>query len=269
MPETPAVLEDFERDHFEVLGVRRDVWRRGSGPAVIVIAEIPGITPLVLSFARKVNDVGMSVALPHLFGSDGRAPEGSYLLGSFVRACVSREFTILATGKSSPVVEWLRALARAEHERAGGPGVGVVGMCFTGGFALAMMAGAPVVAPVLSQPSLPFCIGTRRAADLGCSAAELAQIREKVAHGAQVLGLRFTGDPVVKATRFESLRRELGDGFIGVEIDSSPGNAFGHRKGAHSVLTEDLVDREGAPTMAALNQVLQFLASKLEVVCPS
>jgi dienelactone hydrolase len=266
MTTTPGVLEGFDRDNFEALGIRRDVWRHGTGPAAIVIAEIPGITPLVISFARKVADAGMSVAIPHLFGEDGRAPQGSYLLRSFASACVSREFTILATGKSSPVVEWLRALARAEHERAGGPGVGVVGMCFTGGFALAMMADAPVVAPVLSQPSLPFSIGARRAADLGCSVAELAAVRAKVADGAQVLGLRFTGDPAVKAARFESLRRELGDGFIGVEIDSSPGNPYGHRKGAHSVLTEDLSEREGSPTMAALHQVLDFLASKLGAV---
>lgn len=265
MTSTPSALEGFERDGFEALGVRKDVWRLGVGPAVIVIAEIPGITPRVLAFARRVAGAGMSVALPHLFGDDGRAPQQSYVLRSLARACVAREFTVLATGKSSPVVEWLRALARAEHERAGGPGVGVVGMCFTGGFALAMMAGAPVVAPVLSQPSLPFSIGARRAADLGCSVTELAAIRAKVADGAQVLGLRFTGDPAVKAARFESLRRELGDAFLGVEIDSSPGNPYGHRKGAHSVLTEDLVDREGSPTMAALQQVLEFCASRLEV----
>ena len=266
MPAIPNALKGFERDGFEALGVRRDVWRLGTGPAVIVIAEIPGITPLVVSFARRVADAGMSVAIPHLFGEDGCEPQGSYLLRSFTRACISREFTILATGRSSPVVEWLRALARAEHERAGGPGVGVVGMCFTGGFALAMMADAPVVAPVLSQPSLPFSIGARRAADVGCSVSELAAVRAKVADGAQVLGLRFTGDPAVKASRFEPLRRELGDGFIGVEIDSSPGNPFGHRKGAHSVLTEDLSDREGSPTMAALHQVLDFCATKLGVV---
>jgi dienelactone hydrolase len=266
MATTPSVLEGFVRDGFDANAVRRDVWRLGEGPAVIVIAEIPGITPLVISFARRIADAGMSVAIPHLFGEDGREPQQSYVLRTIFRACISREFTVLATGRSSPVVDWLRALARAEHARAGGPGVGVVGMCFTGGFALAMMAGAPVVAPVLSQPSLPFSIGARRAADLGCSSAELAEVRAKVADGTQVLGLRFSGDPAVKAARFESLRRELGDGFLAVEIDSSPGNPFGHRKGAHSVLTEDLSDREGSPTMAALNQVLEFCASKLEVV---
>jgi dienelactone hydrolase len=264
--ETDAdALDDFTKSPFESGGVTKDVWRTGDGPCVLVLAELPGITPRVAGFARRVAARGCSVAMPHLFGDDGRAPDGSYLLGSFSRACISREFTVLATGRSSPVVAWLRALARHEHERAGGPGVGVVGMCFTGGFALAMLADAPVVAPVLSQPSLPFSIGKRRAADLGCSAAELAAVKSKVAAGTEVLGLRFTGDPAVRPARFASLRRELGDGFLAVELDSSPGNPYGHRKGAHSVLTEDLVEREGSPTAAALAQVLDFLASKLGV----
>jgi dienelactone hydrolase len=259
------VLQGFERVPFEALGSTRDVWWAGTGPAVVVISEIPGITPKVAEFARRVTARGMTVAMPHLFGDDGREPTGGYLFKSISKACVSREFTVLATGRSSPVVEWLRALARHAHERSGGPGVGVVGMCFTGGFALAMMADAPVVAPVLSQPSLPFSIGTRRAADVGCSAAELAAVRAKVERGAKVLGLRFTGDPAVKAARFETLRRELGAGFLAVELDSSPGNPYGHRKGAHSVLTEDLIEREGSPTMAALGQVLDFLSSGLGV----
>jgi len=263
---TPGdALAGFEHDTFSALGTQRDVWRAGEGPCVIVISEVPGITPAVTGFARRVVAAGMSVTLPSLFGDDGREPRAGYLVSSMARTCVSREFTILATGRSSPVVRWLRELARAENQRCGGPGVGVVGMCLTGGFALGMMADAPVIAPVLSQPSLPIAIGARRAADVGCSPAELAAVRAKVAEGAQVLGLRFTGDKKSPGARFDTLRRVLGDAFIGVELDSSPGNPYGHRKGSHSVLTEDLIDREGSPTMAALVQVLDFLARRLEV----
>ena len=265
MDTTRRALDGFERSPFDGPGATRDVWWTGAGPAVLVISELPGITPKVADFARRVAARGMTVAMPHLFGDDGREPTGGYLARSLAGACVSREFTVMATGRSSHVVEWLRALARHAHERGGGGGVGVGGMCFTGGFALAMMADAPVVAPVLSQPSLPFSIGARRASDLGCSSAELAAVKAKVAGGAEVLGLRFTGDPAVKPARFETLRRELGDGFIAVELDSSPGNPYGHRKGAHSVLTEDLIEREGSPTLAALSQVLEFLATKLGV----
>ncbi len=160
---------------------------------------------------------------------------------------------------------WLRALAAHEHERCGGPGVGAVGMCFTGGFALAMMVDDTVVAPVLSQPSLPFPISKRHKADIGISDADLAKVKARVAEGACLIGLRFTHDPFCFEARFETLRRELGDGFIAVELDSSPGNPYGHPKNAHSVLTEHLDDREGTPTRAALDQVLDFFTQRLEV----
>jgi dienelactone hydrolase len=154
----------------------------------------------------------------------------------------------------------LRALAAAEHERCGGPGVGVVGMCLTGGFALAMMVDPVVLAPVLSQPSLPAVVPGLAAnkRDLGISDADLAAVRHRVADedGLCVLGLRFTGDPLVPAARFERLRQELGDGFVGVEIDSSEGNAGGHDPKSHSVLTEHLVPE-------ALEQVLDLFRSRL------
>ena len=80
-----------------------------------------------------------------------------------------------------------------------------------------------------------------------------------------VLGLRFTADPAVPLARFETLRRELGDAFIAVEIDSSRGNPHGIGRRAHSVLTLDLVDEPGHPTRAALQQVLAFLQERLLV----
>jgi hypothetical protein len=142
-------------------------------------------------------------------------------------------------------------------------------MCFTGGFALAMMVDDVVVAPVLSQPSLPFPVGKTRKADIGISDSDLARVKERVANGACVIGLRFTGDPFCFADRFETLRRELGDGFIAVELDSSRDNPHGHPKVAHSVLTEHLDDREGTPTRQALDQVLDFFRTRLEVAAPS
>src|SRR3954470_17347743 len=195
-------LHDFERTTFTSDGKERAVFRKGSGPAVIVISEIPGITPAVAGFARRVADLGLTAVMPHLFGVPGKEPSGSYALQSMGWGCVSREFSNWASGKTSPVTVWLRALARDEHERCGGPGVGVVGMCFTGGFALAMMVDDTVVAPVLSHPSLPFPVGSRRKADLGISDAELATVKQKVADGGCVLGLRFTGDPMAPGERF-------------------------------------------------------------------
>lgn len=260
-----SVLDGFSSEQLTFDGKGREVFRLGDGPAVIVIAEMPGITPKVVDFARKVASIGCTAVLPHLFGEPGAEPTMGRMLRSFGPACVSREFSVLALRRTSPVTVWLRELAAHEHGRCGGPGVGVVGMCFTGGFALAMMVDDVVVAPVLSQPSLPFPVGRRRKADIGISDADLARVKEQVAGGAAVLGLRFTGDPFCRPERFETLRRELGEGFVAVELDSSEGNPHGHPKAAHSVLTEHLVDREGTPTRKALDQVLDFLQQRLQL----
>ena len=260
-----AVLDGFVTESFEADGKRRDVYRIGIGPAVIVISEMPGITPLVAQFGRRVAAAGCTAVLPHLFGDPGRPLSIGYGLRSMGPACISREFSCLALHKTSPVTAWLRKLAAAEHARCGGPGVGVVGMCFTGGFALAMMVDDVVLAPVLSQPSLPFPITKKHKADLGISEADLARVKERTAAGTCLLGLRFTHDPLCFPQRFETLRRELGDRFIAVEIDSAPGNPYGHPKQAHSVLTDHLIDEPGTPTRAALDQTLSFFREQLGV----
>ena len=259
-----GALDDFTETTFEHDGRSRPVFRLGSGPAVIVIAEIPGITPKVAEFARRVAALGCTVALPSLFGTPGAEPSPARIARSLGSACVSREFVCLATGRTSPVTVWLRALARSVHEECGGPGVGAVGMCLTGGFALAMMVDDTVVAPVLSQPSLPFPVTRKARRDLGVSPADLESAKRRVADdGVCVLALRFTGDPAVPADRFARLREELGSGVVTVEIDSSPGNPHGIPKRAHSVLTEHLVDERGHPTRDALEQVLDLFRTRL------
>lgn len=271
MAASTVELDGFERTTFAHDGKTRTVYRAGSGPGVVVIAEMPGITPEVIRFARRVVDLGCSVALPHLFGVPGRDPFRSGmrsavpdLLTSIVPACVSREFTVLATGRTSPIMGWLRAYGRRLHEECGGPGIGVVGMCFTGGFALGMIADAPVLAPVLSQPSVPFSTTKKARGDLGLSADdERAMVETCAARDLTVLGLRFTGDKLAPPERFATLRRVLGDRFVGVEIDSSEGNPWDHAAKAHSVLTDDLVDEEGQPTRDALDQVLDLFRSRL------
>jgi dienelactone hydrolase len=260
-----AELKDFAKESFEADGKRRDVFRIGTGPAVIVISEMPGITPLVAQFGRRVAAAGCTAVLPVIFGDPGRPAGVGYTFESIGPACVSREFSAFALKKTSPITVWLRKLAAAEHERCGGPGVGAVGMCFTGGFALAMMVDDIMLAPVLSQPSLPFPLSKKFKADIGISDSDLARVKERTAAGACLLGLRFTKDPFCFEQRFETLRRELGDAFIAVEIDSAPGNPHGHPKTAHSVLTEHLQDEEGTPTRAALDQTLSFFREKLGV----
>jgi dienelactone hydrolase len=258
-------LNDFERSDFSHGGKTRTVFRTGSGPAVIVLSEMPGITPAVADFARRVAGLGCTAVLPHLFGEPGADISVPLFLKTMPPLCVSREFGALVAGKTAPVTQWLRALARAEHERCGGPGVGVVGMCFTGNFALAMAVDPSVAAPVMSQPSMPILAMTeKRKRDLAMSPQDLETVKQRVADdNLCVIGLRFTGDSFVPEDRFERLRQELGDGFVAVEIDSSPGNAHGFKKTAHSVLTEELVDEPGHPTRDALDKVLDLFKTKL------
>lgn len=256
-------LDAFTESSFTHDGMTRLVFSAGSGPAVIVIHEVPGITPLVAQFAQRVVDAGFSVRMPSLFGEPGRAMSAGYVMKSISQACVAKEFVALALDRTSPAIGWLRALAARAHAECGGPGVGAVGMCFTGGFALGMMIDDLMLAPVLSQPSLPFPVSPARRKAVGISDADLIRVKERAAAGACVLGLRFTQDPAVPAARFETLRRELGDAFIAVEIDSSKGNAFGIPRSAHSVLTEHFVDVPGHPTRDALDQVLTFFRDRL------
>lgn len=239
-------LASWTRDTFSAEGIVRDVFRRGSGPGVVVIHEMPGITPEVARFADEVVASGFTVALPSLLGVPGAEMSVGTLARAFGSLCVSKEFARLAEGSSAPLSRWLQALARDLHGRVGGPGVGTIGMCFTGGFALAMMVGAPVVAPVLSQPANPLPIGRRRAASLGLSDADLTAVKATVAAGCPVLGLRYTGDPLV-GTRFETLRRELGEGFLAVEFPGS----------GHSVLT---LQRQ----QVGVDRVLAFLHDQLD-----
>jgi dienelactone hydrolase len=244
----PPVLGGWERSSFTAGGRTRDVFRRGTGPGVVVVHELPGITPLVTRFANEVVDHGFTVVMPSLTGTPGKPGSARYTFVEAAKVCVSKEFTTWAVGATSPVIGWLRALAGSLHDDVGGPGVGVVGMCLTGGFALGMMVDPVVVAPVVSQPSLPFALGARRAADLNLSADDRAAVVARAEAGCEVLGLRFRGDRAV-GSRFDTLRGLLGDRFVAVELPSR------HRMD-HSVLTEHRDD-------ASVERVLGFLESKL------
>jgi dienelactone hydrolase len=252
----------FELTAFTHAGRTHDVYRAGSGPAVVLVHEVPGIHPEVIDLARRLIDAGHTVYMPSLFGRPGGAASTGAILRSILHVCVSREFTILAD-RTSKAATWLRALAAKAHAECGGPGVGAIGMCLTGGFALAMAVDAAVVAPVLSQPALPAPVTRRKRIALGLDEADLGHLKKRAQHDLSVLGLRFTHDKGCPAERFETLRHELGDSFEGIEIDSSPGNVHDIPKKSHAVLTVDLVDKPGHPTRAALDRVITFLGEHL------
>jgi dienelactone hydrolase len=244
-----VTLESWALAPFTAAGFTRDVYRKGSGPGVIVVHEIPGITPKVLEFAEEVVAAGFTVLMPSLVGTPGRAPSGGYLAGSMLKVCIAKEFTNMAMQQTSPIIGYLRALARHLHQEVGGPGVGAVGMCFSGGFALGMMVDDIMVAPVLSQPSMPFPVGKARGADLNLSPDDRLAVARRAAEGCQVLGLRFTQDKAV-GTRFDSLRELLGDAFIAIELPSN-------KPSDHSVLTEQRDE-------PSVQRVLQFFTEKLQ-----
>ncbi|GAB88411.1 dienelactone hydrolase family protein [Gordonia rhizosphera] len=265
-------LDDFTAREVTVSDTTRRVYSQGTGPAVIVIAEMPGITPKVADFARKVAARGLTAVMPSLFGVDGQDPRPANLgrigtartmVGTIAKACISREFTVLATGKTSPIADWLRGLAAQEHERCGGRGVGAVGMCFTGGFALAMATDDRLLAPVMSQPALPFAMTPSRRRSIGLSDADLTRVTSRCSAGLQVMGLRFEGDRGAPRQRFEFLHEQLGDAFLAVELPDSAANPDSMLSQPHSVLTEDLIDEPGQPTYQAREQVLDFLVQRL------
>ncbi len=264
--DTDDPLSDFTVRQITLDGSTRRVLVSGRGPAVVVMAEMPGISPHVARFARWVRDAGFTVYLPSLFGIDGALATAQEGLAVLRRACVSAEFRALAANASSPVTQWLRALARLAHNECGGPGVGAIGMCFTGNFALTMMLEPATIAPVLCQPSLPF----DDPAGIEASPEELKTIRIRLERdNLTVLAYRFEGDRHCRAERFAAYREAIGPRFIGHVLPDSAANPNPPPffrdivGGPHSVLTAHLIDAAGEPTLAARDEVLAFLRQRL------
>jgi dienelactone hydrolase len=259
-------LEDFKRREIALDGVTKAVHVAGAGPAVIVMAEMPGISPHVARFARWVRDAGFTVYMPSLFGRDGAVPGAEEGAAIFQRACVSAEFRAFAANESSPVTKWLRSLARCAHQECGGPGVGAIGMCFTGNFALTMMLEQSVLAPVLSQPSLPL----NDSAGIEIAPDEVRAVRQRLEReDLTVLAYRFEGDKFCMAQRFAAYGEALGKRFIGRVLPDGAANKdvapFFERyvTTPHSVITAHLIDEAGQPTIAARDEILSLFTQRL------
>ncbi len=245
-------------------GYTHDVYRKGAGPGVVLIPEIPGIHPGVLGLGNHLVDNGFTVAMPSLFGEPGRPVTTGYMAATVAPACVAREFAAFATNKERPVSLFVRALARDLNASTPGKGVGVIGQCFTGGFALAVAVDDSVLAPVLSQPSLPMPLGQAQRRNPGLTESELAIVADRCANeGLCAIGLRFSEDKMAPGERFATLKQRLGDAFEVIEIDSRPGNEHGFAKGAHSVLTDEVREVDGQPAYEARKRVVEFLTQRL------
>jgi dienelactone hydrolase len=257
-------LTGWRRAPFTGAGTTYDCYEKGAGPGVVLIPEIPGITPEVLGLADHLVDSGFTVVIPSPFGTPGKPMTAPYAIRVVARLCVSSEFRAFAANAHRPITDYLRAVAADLNNRTSGRGVGVIGMCFTGGFALAAAVDEAVLAPVLSQPATPFPIGAARRRDPCVSSDELDRVVARTRESDLcVLGLRFSEDRAVPRERFATLRERLRDAFEVIELDSSPGNIGGFSKSAHTVLTGEVRDVPGHPALEARERVVQFLRQQL------
>jgi dienelactone hydrolase len=225
------------------------------------MTEMPGISPEVARFARWVRDAGFTVYMPNLFGQAGRPVDTiAYALGTMAKVCIGGEFHAFRSNSSGPAAQWLRALARLAHEEAGGKGVGAIGMCFTGNFALSMMLEPAMLAPVLSQPSLPL----NNQAGMHIAPDELKAVKARMdREDLTVLAYRFQGDSFCRHARFAAYADALGDRFVPTVLDDRDANPNAMMKNPHCVVTQHLIDQAGQPTRKAVDDILAFFRMRL------
>lgn len=258
-------LEGFVQFDWTYEGKTRPVYQKGepSHPPVVLMHELPGMVPTTVQLARDLVDEGFCVWMPLLFGVPNAAPWK--MVPYTLQICLSREFSLFAKDRSSPILSWLKSLCREAQRRCHNQQVGVIGMCLTGNFALTLMVDDSVLAPVLSQPSLPVGL-TAEAHEALATPEEVLQAAQERAEreNIPVMGLRFTCDPLCRKARFDALSRRFGSRFRRIELDSSRGNPHGNPLDGHSVLSIHRVRREGHQTQDAFRQVVAFLHEQLD-----
>ena len=245
---------------FESSDMSHTVFECGNGPGILLMHELPGMTDEFWRLANWLSE-HFTVYAPDLFG-DSNTPTPANPGRNFFRACISREIHLFANDDPGPITQWLRALSKRLHERTNGPGVGVIGMCMTGNFALTLALDPWVTAPITSQPGLPASTPFRnRDHGLQMSADEKTRFAER---GIETMGLRFEGDKLCKAARFAAIRELVGaERFDEHVIADKHRNPNGPLKHPHSVLTADLVDEADSVTKRKLTDVIAFLNARI------
>ncbi|MEL7481626.1 MAG: alpha/beta fold hydrolase [Pseudomonadota bacterium] len=191
---------------FEIFGISHTVFEEGTGPGVVLMHELPGMTDEFWRLANWLSE-HFTVYAPDLFGNS-RKPTPANPGRNLLRACISREIHLFAEDDPGPITQWLRALSKKLHEQTNGPGVGVIGMCMTGNFALTLALDSWVAAPVSSQPGLPATTPFRnRDGGLQISTEEKTKLANREI---EIMGLRFEGDRLCRAARFDAIRELVG-----------------------------------------------------------
>lgn len=257
----------FDSFSFEHGAYRHLVFEKGTGPAVVVMHELPGLSGPAVRFAERLVDAGFHVYLPLLFG---HAMQDASLT-SFARLCISREFARLKVNVSAPVCDWLRGLVRKIGDESPDTKVGVIGMCLTGGFVIPMIMEPALGAGVISQPSVPFSFAylylgvgkgdwmyelnvAKAAIDSAVDATKRRDIRLIVQH--------FKDDRLCPPERVELIKNWFGPCATSYHYPKpSP-----QSKAPHALLTEEYdkaADDPANSTRVAFQQVVAFLRAQL------
>jgi len=230
-----------------------DVYTRGDGPPVVVMQELPGIDGPTFDLCDRLNGEGFSVVVPHLFGPIGKTATN---LNAIRVACMRREFHLFARHRTSPIVDWLKALCRKVRDERGVQGVGLIGMCLTGNFAISMVADDAVLAAVSSQPSMPFA----KPKGLHMSGEDIDAVRTRLDEIGPIKAFRFERDPLCPLAKFKSLDEVFNDG----ETDRIEMKCMSGR--GHSVLTGHFSNEPGHDTKAAFDEMVTYFRSALSPV---
>lgn len=239
----------FSTDAVDGKPLAHDVYTKGRGPVVLIIQELPGIGVETKRLADDLILAGFRVVLPHLFGPIGKVSFAGNIARVF---CMRREFALFAKNRTSPVVNWLRALGSETREKYNVKGIGVIGMCLTGNFAISMMADDSVLAAVASQPSLPLFPSKA----LHMSPQNITDIRTALDEKGAMLAFRFQGDRLCTPAKFAALNTAFNDDKERIKLREIEGKK-------HSLLTVHFIDEEGSPTREALAEVMAYFHEKL------
>jgi dienelactone hydrolase len=250
----PTQITEFKKTRFcaettSGYTIEHDVYTRGNGPVIVLIQELPGIGQSTLRLADKFIAAGFEVVMPHLFGPIGKTT----ILGNLARVfCLRKEFSLFNKNQTSPIVDWLKALCRSIRSEKNIKGVGVIGMCLTGNFAISLMADDSVLAAVSSQPAMPL----NDPAALHMSATDIAEIKQNIDRNMPIKAFRFEHDWMSKKAKFDALEKAFNADGERIQLRTLPGKK-------HSVFTMDFVDQEGHPTHTALQEVIVYFQSSL------
>jgi dienelactone hydrolase len=234
-------------------GMRHDVYRGGAGPSVILIHEAGGLDRSTLDVADRIRGAEFRVLLPALVGRPHSDGGGGSAAVNLLKLCVSREVHVFVTGRTSPIATWLRALAA--NEKGDHAGVGIVGMCFSGGFALAAAVDQSIVAAVASQPGLPWPLLPGSGSDLGLSPGDVACVRDRHRAGEfGFLAARYRDDRASAKARIERIKTEFGTDVVIEPIGR-----------AHSVLANAAHPTHPDPeAVPALEATIDLLRNRLQ-----